>query len=67
LTIHPEGTAKRIFDERPAADILDCSVKTLQGWRLRKVGPRYYKIGNRVKYSLDDLHEYLKRCAVEPE
>jgi hypothetical protein len=57
---------ERLVDERPAADFLDSSVRTLQGWRLRKIGPRYYKIGNRVKYALDDLRAYRARCAVEP-
>jgi hypothetical protein len=58
-------TSERLLDERAAAEVLDCSIKTLQGWRQRRVGPRYYKISSRVKYSLDDLREYLKGCAVE--
>lgn len=61
-----ESAGERMVDERGAADLLDISIKTLQGWRQRKSGPRYYKVGNRVKYSLGDLREYLGRCAVEP-
>jgi hypothetical protein len=55
-----------LLDEQRAADFLAVSVKTVQNWRLRKVGPRYFKISNRVRYSLDDLKAYLAVCAIEP-
>jgi len=66
LTTSPVPPDK-LVDERPAAHFLDCSVKTLQGWRQRRVGPRYYKIGNRVKYAIADLRAYLSQCAVDPQ
>lgn len=56
-----------MVDERAAADFLDVSIKTVQGWRSRRTGPRYYKLSNRVKYSLDDLRAYRDSCAVEPQ
>jgi hypothetical protein len=56
-----------LIDERPAADFFGVSVKTLQQWRQRKTGPRYYKVGNRVKYDLNDLREYLNQHVVEPQ
>jgi hypothetical protein len=59
----PEG----VVDERAAAVFLHVSIKTLQGWRARRTGPKYYKISNRVRYSLDHLQEYLRQCAVEPQ
>ncbi|MFN3748313.1 MAG: helix-turn-helix transcriptional regulator [Sphingorhabdus sp.] len=31
------------------------SPRTLEGWRDRGIGPRYYKIGNRVLYHIDDI------------
>ena len=33
---------------------------TLEGWRVRGEGPRYLKIGKLVRYSVDDLDEFLK-------
>ena len=57
---------RRLLDEQRTADFLAVSVKTVQNWRLRKVGPRYFKISNRVRYSLDDLKAYLAACAVDP-
>ena len=62
MTTHSE----HLLDELAAADFLNVSIKCVQGWRLRKTGPRYFKISNRVRYSLDDLKVYLTGCAVEP-
>jgi hypothetical protein len=56
-----------LLTETEAATILRLKIKTLQEWRRRKVGPRYYKIGGRVKYALEDLRAYLAQCAVEPQ
>ena len=55
-----------LVDERRAADLLNVSVKTVQGWRLRSTGPRYYRISNRIRYSPADLRAFLSQCAVEP-
>jgi hypothetical protein len=66
MSNEPRAVIERAIDERAAADFLDISVKTLQGWRQKRTGPRFYKIGNRVKYLPADLHNYLTTCLVEP-
>lgn len=33
---------------------------TLEGWRIRGIGPKWKKIGRLVRYSLDDLDAYLQ-------
>jgi hypothetical protein len=58
---------QNLLDEDQAAALLHVSIKTLQGWRWRKTGQRYLRLSNRIRYSVDDLREYLARCAVEPE
>jgi hypothetical protein len=55
-----------LIDENEAAKRLGVSIKTLQAWRQRKSGPRYFKLSNRVRYSPDDLTAYLANCAIEP-
>jgi hypothetical protein len=55
-----------LVDEERAAQVLHVSVKTLQGWRQRKVGPRFFKLSNRVRYSVKDLNAYLAQCAIDP-
>jgi hypothetical protein len=54
------------LDEHFTADFCGVKVKTVQGWRLRGVGPKYFKIGSRVRYRLEDLRAFLATCAVEP-
>lgn len=34
------------------------SVRTLEKWRTRQVGPAYIKIGGRVRYRLEDILAY---------
>ncbi len=55
----------KVVGEKAAAEILDVSIKTLQGWRWAGRGPRYYKIGRLVKYRLEDLKEFVDRQLVD--
>jgi hypothetical protein len=36
------------------------SVDTLQRWRIANDGPRYVKVGGRVKYKIADIIKYEK-------
>jgi helix-turn-helix protein len=62
----PEVLLATLLDEDATARILKVSIKTLQGWRQQRRGPRYFKLSNRVRYSADDLRAYLAQCVVEP-
>jgi excisionase family DNA binding protein len=42
-----------------AAAILRTPVATLRYWRHLGTGPRSFKIGRRVLYRADDLHEWI--------
>lgn len=56
-------TAKLVSTAQ-AAVILDLKPNTLEGWRVRGVGPTYRKIGRLVKYHVeDDLLPYINRQA----
>jgi hypothetical protein len=37
---------------------LGLSPRTLEGWRRRREGPSYLKIGRRVKYRPEDIEAY---------
>lgn len=52
--------------EKEAAEVLGVSVKTLQAWRFYCKGPKFYKLGRCVRYSMRDLEEFRDSCAVEP-
>lgn len=42
-----------------AADRLGVQPSTLANWRWNGAGPRYLKVGGRVRYRLHDLAEWL--------
>jgi Helix-turn-helix domain len=54
-----------LFDEHSAARYLGgakpLSVRTVQRMRLEGTGPRFIKVGAAVRYSRDDLDEFLAR------
>jgi len=64
-TIAPLDDAE-LLDEREASKELRIAIKTLQGWRGRQIGPRYFRISNRIRYRRADLRAFLEGCAVEP-
>lgn len=37
------------------------SVRSLEGWRDKGIGPTYYKIGSRVRYRIDDIEKFERR------
>ncbi|MGH8463081.1 MAG: helix-turn-helix domain-containing protein [Pseudomonas sp.] len=56
------------LSEREAARYLGpISVRTLQDWRTKSVGPAYTKLGKRVAYAIADLDKYLASQRVEPK
>ncbi len=42
------------------AERFKCSIRTLEGWRDRGIGPNYHKIGGRVRYHVEDLERYQR-------
>jgi hypothetical protein len=61
-----EHNSERLIDEKEAGAYLHVSARTLQGFRLRREGPAYVKIGGRVRYRLRDLDKYLDDHTVIP-
>ena len=56
----------QLLTEREAADFLNNSQRTLQGWRARSTGPRYKKMGKGIRYMLGDLLDFIKESTVVP-
>lgn len=50
-----------------AAEYLGISRQTLYNWRNAGHGPAFTLLGNRARYSIEDLDDYLARQRVEPE
>lgn len=48
------------YTEKEVETLTGIKVKTLQGWRLRRIGPRWVRAGQRlVRYPADALHEWI--------
>lgn len=58
---------KTLMDTTATADYLGVSEQTLANWRWRSVGPRWCKIGGRVKYELAQIDAYIESRTVETE
>ena len=57
-----------LLDTAAAAQFLGLSVKTLEHYRNRKVGPQYARLAcNRVRYQLADLQRFVESRLVKPE
>jgi predicted DNA-binding transcriptional regulator AlpA len=52
-----------LLNEYDVGLILGLSVSSLRRWRLAGQGPRYVKIGSRVRYRQEDIHTWLAACA----
>ena len=56
-----------LMNENAAAKYLGLSVKTLQSWRVKEVGPEYVKMGAAVRYAKEILDLYVKQNIIRPE
>lgn len=43
-----------------AAELLGIELRTLENWRSQGRGPRYIKVGSRVRYRVADLIDYIE-------
>jgi hypothetical protein len=53
----------KMYDDKKAAEKLDCSVALLRRMRREGRGPRFTRIGRLVRYSDDWLLEYIQKNA----
>lgn len=58
-------TVKQKLNTQEAAAYLGVQPNTLEVWRCKNKGPRYYKLGTRVIYDRDDLDAFLDSKSIE--
>ena len=56
---HPLAAGSINLDPEAAAAFLGCSPWTLAAYRCKGTGPRYFKVGNRVRYTATALVEWI--------
>lgn len=50
---------RRLMDPQHAAASLGVAVSTLARWRVDGTGPRWFKLGSRVRYDRSDLYGWV--------
>lgn len=58
------STKQRWLTTEQLATHLSVSTVTLKLWRARARGPRFHKIGRKVRYERADVDAWLASCAV---
>ena len=54
------------LDTSQAAAVLGREKRLLEAWRVRNVGPPFYRLGRMVSYRRHDLVAWQESCRVEP-
>jgi hypothetical protein len=57
-------STSKLLNEKEAAEYLRVSARTLQGWRHKRIGPAYAKLGDgpfaHVVYAIGDLDDFVR-------
>lgn len=54
-----------LIDEHLAAEYLGLAVGTLRNWRNKGKGPRYFKLGSKIRYTVKDLEKFIEAHTVD--
>jgi predicted DNA-binding transcriptional regulator AlpA len=49
----------RLLTVQEVAAILRCSISSLNKWRLTGLGPKFVRVGSRVRYRLAEVEAYV--------
>ena len=52
---------------KETAERLRIKSNTLDGWRVKNLGPRHIKMEGKVLYRVSDIDEYLKENTIDPK
>lgn len=58
--------APRLLTEKEAAERLGLSVRTLQAWRQRGLGPEYVKLSRAIRYRPESLDAHVAESTRRP-
>ena len=64
----PDTPVERIYlTTAEVAEYLRVSLRTLEGWRRRRVGPPWSRLEGQVRYDLHELEAFMEANRVEPQ
>jgi predicted DNA-binding transcriptional regulator AlpA len=55
-----------ILNTQEAAHYIGLTEYALIGWRYKRTGPPYIKIGRRIMYRRSDLNDFLEQRRIDP-
>ena len=55
-----------LTEAEAAAMIVDLKPQTLAKWRLRRKGPKYLKLGGKIRYRVIDIQEWMEASLSDP-
>jgi predicted DNA-binding transcriptional regulator AlpA len=55
-----QSNAPKLLNTPELADMLTNKSNTIEGWRIKGIGPKYIKIGRLVRYRPEDVEEWLE-------
>lgn len=63
----PEGEFKPLYVAAHKIDkiIIGVSQSTWANWRSLKIGPRYYRVRNRIYYKISELEEFFEKNPIQ--
>jgi len=53
------GFLEPLLDQVKVARILGIEIETLGSWRRKGYGPRWYRIGRKIRYAAPDLRAWM--------
>jgi predicted DNA-binding transcriptional regulator AlpA len=57
--------SRRFLDRSEVAEMLGLSVKTLDGWALQGIGPRFRRLGHKaVRYERADVEAFIQKSPI---
>lgn len=54
-----QATSRRLLSQTELAEYLQVPVRTIEDWRTRSYGPRFIRVGRRVRYRETDVDSWL--------
>jgi len=58
-----DGFLEPLLDQVRVANLLGIEVETLGAWRRRGYGPRWYRIGKKIRYAAADIRDWMSAQA----
>lgn len=56
----------RFLSEKKAAACMDAHPQTLKRWRAQGRGPKFLRLGGRIRYTPQAIQEYISSCVIDP-